>query len=99
MFTSEQRDASARLSEYVCLRSELAVCRARETVWKQELQAVKFDMQQLSAEAVSLKNHIILEVRSIQGEDQRATSELTEVTGHSLASNPMLANFEQQAST
>ena len=38
-FTSEQRDASTRLSEDLRLGNALAACLARETVWKQQLQA------------------------------------------------------------
>ena len=46
-FTSEQRDASARLSEDARLRGELAACLARETVWKQELLTAKLEIQLL----------------------------------------------------
>jgi len=98
-FPSEQRDASTRLNEDLRLRSELAARFAREALWKQELQAAKLETQQFSAEAVTWKNLTLSEVRSIQGEYHRATSELTEVTGHFLASKAMLSNFEQQAST
>ena len=44
-FTSERRDASTRLNEDLRLRSELAACLARETVWKQELQAARLEIQ------------------------------------------------------
>ncbi len=71
-FTSEQRDPSTRLYEYLCLRSELSACLSCETVWKQEMQAVK--------------NHTLSEIHSCQSEYQQATSEHTEVTGHLLAS-------------
>jgi multidrug resistance efflux pump len=56
-FTSEQRDASTRLQEDLGLRSELSECLSRETVWKQELQAAKLDMQQFSSEAAQGSCH------------------------------------------
>ena len=40
-FTTEQRDASARLQEDLCLRNELSMGIGREVVWKQELQYAK----------------------------------------------------------
>ena len=40
-FTAEQRDASARLQEYLRLRNELSMCIGRESMWKQELQVAK----------------------------------------------------------
>ena len=97
---SKQRDASTRLNEGARLRGELAARLARETVWKQELHTAKLDIRQsFSAEAIALRTHTLSEVRSIQGEYHKATSELTEVTGNLLVSKAMLTNFEQQAST
>ncbi len=43
--------------------------------------------------------YLFLEVRSVQEEYFKASSELTEVTGQRLASRDMLLTFEQQAST
>ena len=62
-----------------------STCLSRETVWKQELQAAR--------------NHTLSEIHSFQSEYQKATSELTEVTGHLLASKSTLEYFEQQAYT
>ena len=72
-FTSEQRDASARLQEDLRLRNELSVCLSRETFWKQELQAAT--------------DHTLSEIHAIRSEIQKATSELTEVTRHFRVSN------------
>ena len=95
-FTSEQRDASARLSEDVCLRGELAACLARETVWKHELHTTKMETQHFSTETNALTHS---EIRSVQEKYVEASSGLAEVTGHCLASRAVLSNFEQQAST
>ena len=57
--TSEQRDASARLSEDARLRGELAACLARETDWKNELHTSKLEIQQFSTEADALQNHTL----------------------------------------
>ena len=82
-FASEQRDASARLHEYICLRSELSACLSRETVWKQELQ--------------TMKNQTLSEIYTFRSEYQKANSELIEITGHLMTSKSTLEHFEQQA--
>ena len=51
----------------------------------------------MSAESISLKIIPYLKFANFQGEYQRATSELVDVTGHFLASKATLRNFEQQA--
>ena len=91
---SEQQDYSMRIDAYIRIRSELAACIARESVWKQELEAAKLEIQQFSVEAIALRNHTLSDVRSIQGEYHKATSELIDVTGHFFASKSMLTNFE-----
>ena len=67
-FTSEQRDASARLQEDLRLRNELSMCLGREAIWKQELQAAM--------------DHTLMEVHAFRSEYQKATDELSEVIGH-----------------
>ena len=82
-FAVEQRDASARLQEYLRLRNELAMCLGRETIWKQELQAAK--------------DHTLMEVHACRSEYQKATDELSEVVRHLKTSRSSLEYFEQQA--
>ena len=56
-FATEQRDASARLQEYMRLRNELSMCMGREAIWKQELQAAK--------------DHTLMEVHACRSEYQQ----------------------------